>query len=56
MMVNTEPREDIAVRFKYWLNDKGQIVQDQDDDNLRRAELVTEDFQWAGRMYQDMFG
>jgi hypothetical protein len=56
MMVNTEPREDIAVRFKYWLNDKGQIVQDQDDDNLRRAELVTEDFAWAGRMYQDMFG
>ena len=56
MMVNTEPREDIAVRFKYWLNDKGQIVQDQDDDNLRRAEVVTEDFAWAGRMYEDMFG
>ncbi len=56
MMVNTEPREDIAVRFKYWVNDKGLIVQDQDDDNLRRDELVTEDFQWAGRMYEDMFG
>ncbi|WP_374343228.1 hypothetical protein [Azonexus sp.] len=56
MMVNTEPREDIAVRFKYWVNDKGVIVQDQDDDNLRREEVVTEDFAWAGRMYEDMFG
>ena len=56
MMVNTEPREDIAVRFKYWVNDKGQIVQDQDDDNLRRDELVSEDFAWAARMYEDMFG
>ena len=56
MMVNTEPREDIAVRFKYWVNEQGVIIQDQDDDNLRRAELVTEDFQWAGRMYEDMFG
>src|SRR5574343_1376278 len=36
MMVNTEPREDIAVRFKYWINEKGIIIQDQDDDNLRR--------------------
>ena len=51
-----EGREDIAVRFKYWVNDKGQIVQDQDDDNLRREEVVTEDFAWAGRMYEDMFG
>ena len=56
MMVNTHPREDVAVRFKYWVNDKGIIVQDQDDDNLRRDDLVTEDFQWAGRMYEDMFG
>ena len=45
-----------SVRFKYWVNDQGLIVQDQDDDNLRRAEVVTEDFQWAGRMYADMFG
>ncbi len=56
MMVNTQPQEAIAVRFKYWVNDKGLIVQDQDDDNLRRKELVTEDFAWAGRMYEDMFG
>jgi len=56
MMVNTDPREDIAVRFKYWVNDKGQIVQDQTDDDLRSEELVTEDFAWAGRMYEDMFG
>ncbi|HZX32713.1 MAG TPA: FAD-dependent oxidoreductase [Rhodocyclaceae bacterium] len=55
MMVNASPREDVAVRFKYWFNDKGVIVQDQDDDNLRRAEVVTEDFMWASRMYEDMF-
>jgi hypothetical protein len=40
MMVNTAPREDVAVRFKYWVNDKGIIIQDQDDDNLRRDDLV----------------
>lgn len=56
MMVNTQPREDIAVRFKYWVNDKGIILQDQDDDNLRRSEVVSEDFAWAARMYEDMFG
>ena len=51
-----EGREDIAVRFKYHIDDKGVIIQDQLDDNFRRDELVTEDFQWAGRMYEDMFG
>ena len=56
MMVNTQPQEAIAVRFKYWVNDKGQIVQDQDDDNLRRAELVTEDFEWFAGKVEDMFG
>ena len=56
MMVNTAPREDVAVRFQYHVNDKGIIIQDQDDDNLRRDDLVTEDFAWAGRMYEDMFG
>ncbi len=56
MMVNTKPREDVAVRFQYHVNDKGIIIQDQDDDNLRRDDLVTEDFAWAGRMYEDMFG
>jgi len=56
MMVNTRPREDVAVRFKYYVNEKGIIIQDQDDDNLRREEVVTEDFAWAGRMYEDMFG
>ena len=54
--VNTAPREDVAVRFQYHVNDKGIIIQDQDDDNLRRDDLVTEDFAWAGRMYEDMFG
>jgi hypothetical protein len=56
MMVNTAPREDIAVRFRYHLDDQGVIIQEQIDDNLRRDDLVTEDFQWASRMYEDMFG
>jgi hypothetical protein len=56
MMVNASPREDVAVRFRYHLNDQGVIIQEQNDDNLRREELVSEDFQWAGRMYEDMFG
>lgn len=56
MMVNASPRQDVAVRFKYHLDDKGVIIQDQLDDNFRREELVTEDFEWAGRMYEDMFG
>jgi hypothetical protein len=45
----------VAVRFRYHLNDQGVIIQEQIDDNLRREELVSEDFQWAGRMYEDMF-
>mgnify|MGYP001240362839 FL=1 len=56
MMVNTAPREDIAVRFRYHLDDQGVIIQEQIDDNLRRDDLVSEDFQWASRMYEDMFG
>ncbi len=55
MMVNASPREDIAVRFRYHLDDKGTIIQEQIDDNLRRDDLVTEDFQWASRMFEDMF-
>ena len=55
MMVNASPREDVAVRFRYHLDDKGVIIQEQIDDDLRRDDLVSEDFQWAGRMYEDMF-
>ena len=44
MMVNTAPREDVAVRFKYWVNDKGQIVQDQDDDKGMRLVEQSADF------------
>jgi NADH dehydrogenase FAD-containing subunit len=56
MMVNTAPREDIAVRFRYFINDKGLIVQEQQDDNDRSSAMVSEDFGWAARMYEDMFG
>lgn len=55
MMVNTAPREDVAVRFRYHFNEQGVIIQEQIDDNLRRDDLVSEDFQWASRMYEDMF-
>lgn len=56
MMVNTTPREAVAVRFKYHVDDKGVIIQEQVDDDWRRPELVTEDFEWYGRIVQDMFG
>jgi NADH dehydrogenase FAD-containing subunit len=56
MMVNTNPREAVAVRFKYHVDDKGVIIQDQVDDNWRRPELVTEDFEWYGRIVEDIFG
>ena len=56
MMVNIEPLQDIAVRFKYHVNEKGIIIQDQLDDNFRSEDMVHEDFGWAARMYGDMFG
>ena len=56
MMVNIEPLQDIAVRFKYHIDEKGVIIQDQFDDNFRTEEMVHEDFGWAARMYGDMFG
>lgn len=56
MMVNGEPREAVSVLFDYALNAKGQIVQQQIDDNERRAELVAKDLAWAGGLYEDMFG
>ena len=56
MMVNIDPLEDIAVRFKYHVNEQGIIIQDQFDDNFRTADMVQEDFGWAARMYGDMFG
>ena len=56
MMVNLDPIQDIAVRFKYHLDEKGVIIQDQFDDNFRTADMVNEDFGWAARMYGDMFG
>lgn len=56
MMVNTAPQEAVAVRFKYHVDDKGVIIQEQVDDDWRRPELVTEDFEWYGRIVEDMFG
>lgn len=56
MTVNIDPVEDIAVRFKYHIDDKGVIIQDQHDDNFRTAEILHEDFAWAANIYADMFG
>lgn len=55
MMVNGDPREAISVQFDYKLNDKGVIEQTQIDDNRRRAQLVEENFRWAGLKFDDMF-
>jgi NADPH-dependent 2,4-dienoyl-CoA reductase/sulfur reductase-like enzyme len=56
MMVNGEPAEAISVQFDYQVNSKGIIEQTQLDDNDRRAELVKENFRWAGFKFEDMFG
>lgn len=56
MMVNGEPRQAISVQFDYKVNDKGVIEQTQIDINQRSAELVTENFRWAGTKFEDMFG
>jgi NADPH-dependent 2,4-dienoyl-CoA reductase/sulfur reductase-like enzyme len=55
MLVNGEPREAISVQFDYQVNAQGLIEQSQIDDNERRADLVTEDFRWYGRMTEELF-
>ncbi|MBP6530110.1 MAG: NAD(P)/FAD-dependent oxidoreductase [Burkholderiales bacterium] len=55
MLVNGEPREAINVQFDYKLNAEGIIEQSQIDDNVRRTELLTEDFKWFSRMVDDLF-
>jgi len=55
MLVNGEPREAINVQFDYTLNAEGIIEQSQIDDNVRRTELLTEDFKWFSRMVDDLF-
>lgn len=55
MMVNGSPREAISVQFDYTLNAQGVIEQTQIDDNDRRADLVSENFKWAGLKFGDLF-
>jgi hypothetical protein len=55
MLVNGSPREAISVQFDYTVNAQGVIEQQQIDDNDRRAELVSENFRWAGIKFEDMF-
>ncbi|TXC62075.1 NAD(P)/FAD-dependent oxidoreductase [Piscinibacter aquaticus] len=54
MLVNGSPREAISVQFDYTVNAQGVIEQQQIDDNDRRAELVSENFRWAGLKFEDM--
>ena len=55
MMVNGSPREAISVQFDYTVNAQGVIEQTQIDDNDRRADLVSENFKWAGLKFGDLF-
>ncbi|MCW5653613.1 FAD/NAD(P)-binding oxidoreductase [Hydrogenophaga sp.] len=55
MMVNGDPREAISVQFDYKVNAQGVIEQTQIDINQRSADLVRENFRWAGLKFDDMF-
>ena len=53
MMVNTEPQEEISVKFEYEVDAKGQVNQTQIDMDVRSGDLVKEDFAWARGMFSD---
>jgi hypothetical protein len=53
MMVNTEPQEEISVKFEYEVDAKGQVNQTQIDMDVRTADLVKEDFAWARSKFSD---
>ena len=53
MMVNTEPQEEISVKFEYEVDAKGQVNQTQIDMDVRSADLVKEDFAWARSKFSD---
>jgi NADPH-dependent 2,4-dienoyl-CoA reductase/sulfur reductase-like enzyme len=55
MMVNGQPREAISVEFGYKTNAQGVIEQTQIDINQRSAQLVEDNFRWAGEKFGDMF-
>ena len=55
MMVNTAPQEGISVQFDYKLNAQGIIEQTQIDYNERTPATISQDFNWAQTIYEDMF-
>ena len=53
MMVNTEPQEEISVKFEYEVDASGQVIQHQIDMDVRSADLVKEDFAWIKGRFED---
>ncbi len=53
MMVNTEPQEEISVKFEYEVDPSGKVLQTQIDMDVRSPDLVKEDFAWARGMFSD---
>lgn len=53
MLVNNSPREAIAVRFEYSVNNEGVVQQFQVDDNDRDPKLWEEDLRWAATLFGD---
>lgn len=53
MMVNGDPQEEISVKFEYEVDAKGQVNQTQIDMDVRSADLVKEDFEWARSKFDD---
>jgi len=53
MMVNTEPQEEISVKFEYEVDATGKVIQTQIDMDVRTADLVKEDFAWARSKFSD---
>jgi len=56
MMVNGDPKEEIAVKFEYEVDASGQVIQTQIDMDVRSADLVAEDFAWARSLFSDFLG
>ena len=53
MMVNTQPQEEISVKFEYEVDANGQVIQHQIDMDVRSADLVKEDFAWIKGRFAD---
>lgn len=56
MMVNTEPMEEISVKFEYEVNPQGTVIQTQIDVDVRTQDMVKEDFAWIHEKFQDFLG